>query len=45
MPRSLIFIAVAVVILVLGVVMLSRIDASKPLTPIEKTVPDNALAR
>lgn len=41
--RSLIWVIVAIV-LVGGVVALSRMDTSKPLTRVEKIVPDNALA-
>ncbi|CAN5260574.1 hypothetical protein BH09PSE3_BH09PSE3_05650 [soil metagenome] len=41
--RSVIWVVVAIV-LIGGVVALSRKDTSKPLTKVEKIVPDNALA-
>lgn len=41
--RNVIWIVVAIV-LIGGVVALSRKDTTKPLTKVEKIVPDNALA-
>lgn len=41
--RSLIWVIV-VIVLIGGVVALSRKDTTKPLTKVEKIVPDNALA-
>jgi hypothetical protein len=44
MTRILVWVLVAVA-LIGGAIWLSRIDASKPMTRVEKTVPANALPR
>lgn len=36
---------VALVVIIGGAVWLSRLDTTKPLTKVEKVIPDNALAK
>lgn len=45
MPRSLVYLVVLVVIVVGAMFALSRIDPSKAPQRVEKTVPENALAK
>ncbi len=44
MSRNLVWILIVIAVIG-GAVLLSRIDASKKLTTVEKAIPENALAR